>query len=56
MLSCCLLDFSVGVGAFIIGMSQISSLFSFSQWIFSNFVAAFVTLICPFKFQGQTVS
>ena len=28
MLSCCFLDFSVGVGAFVIGLSQISCLFS----------------------------
>ena len=28
MLSLCFLDFSVGVGAFVIGMSQISSFFS----------------------------
>ena len=27
MLSCCFLDFSVGVGAFVIGLSQISSFF-----------------------------
>ena len=25
MLSCCFLDFSVGVGAFVVGLSQISS-------------------------------
>ena len=30
VLSCCILDFSVGVGAFIIGLSQISYFFSFS--------------------------
>ena len=29
VLSCCFLDFSVGVGAFVIGLSQISSLFSY---------------------------
>ena len=29
MLSRCFLDFSVGVGAFVIGLSQISSFFSF---------------------------
>ena len=28
MLSRCFLDFSVGVGAFVIGLSQISSIFS----------------------------
>ena len=28
MLSCCFLDLSVGVGAFAIGLSQISSFFS----------------------------
>ena len=28
VLSCCFLDFSVSVGAFIIGLSQISSFFS----------------------------
>ena len=31
MLSHCLLDFSVGVGAFVIEPSQISSLFSFDD-------------------------
>ena len=29
MLSHCFLDFSVGVGAFVIGLSQISSFFSY---------------------------
>ena len=29
MLSRCCLDFSVGVGAFVIGLSQISSFFSY---------------------------
>ena len=29
MLSRCLLDFSVGVGAFVLGLSQISSFFSY---------------------------
>ena len=28
MLSCCLFDLSVGVGVFVIGLSQISSFFS----------------------------
>ena len=28
MLSCCFLDFSVDVGAFVIGLSEISSFFS----------------------------
>ena len=31
MLSRCFLDFSVGVGAFVIGLSQISSFFSSKQ-------------------------
>ena len=31
VLSRCLLDFSVGVGAFVIGMSRISSFFSLIQ-------------------------
>ena len=31
MLSRCFLDFSVGVGAFVIGLSQISSFFSFAK-------------------------
>ena len=33
MLSRCFLDFSVGVGAFIIGLSQISSFLLFA-WVF----------------------
>ena len=33
MLSRCLLDFSVDVGAFVIGLSQISSLFSYESFI-----------------------
>ena len=31
VLSCCYLDFCVGVGAFVIGLNQISSFFSYSQ-------------------------
>ena len=34
MLSCCFLDFSVGVGAFAIGLSQI---YSFSQMVHVTF-------------------
>ena len=33
MLSCYFLDFSVGVGVFVIGLSQISSVFSFLKTI-----------------------
>ena len=35
VLSCCFLDYSVGVGAFVIRLSQISSLFSFTdrKWL-----------------------
>ena len=35
MLSCCFLDLSVGVGAFVIGLSQISSFFSYDKTVFS---------------------
>ena len=35
MLSRCFLDFSVGVGAFVIGLSQISSFFS--DYLFLEF-------------------
>ena len=35
VLSRCFLDFSVGVGAFVIGLSQISSLFSFYYILFA---------------------
>ena len=31
MLSCCFLDFSVGLGDFVIGLSQISSFFSYTN-------------------------
>ena len=31
MLSRCFLDFSVGVGAFVIGLSQMSSFFSYGK-------------------------
>ena len=37
MLSRCFFDFSVGVGAFVIGLSQISSFFSFNRSL-SNLV------------------
>ena len=33
MLSCCFLDFSVSVGAFVIGLGQISSLFSYDDLV-----------------------
>ena len=36
MLSRCFLDFSVGVGAFVIGLSQISSFFSYPEQIASK--------------------
>ena len=31
LLSCCFLDFSVDVGGFVIGLSQISSFFSYAK-------------------------
>ena len=37
MLSRCFLDFSVGVGAFIIGLSQISSFFSYYYLYYTKF-------------------
>ena len=37
MLSRCFLDFSVGVGAFVIGLSQISFFFSFTTDIFRKY-------------------
>ena len=33
MLSRCFLDFSLGVGAFVIGLSQISTFFSFYEYL-----------------------
>ena len=44
MLSRCLLDFSVGVGAFDIGLSQISSFFSFKTLIFMCILFFFLLL------------
>ena len=38
MLSRCFLDFSVGVGAFVTGLSQISSFFSKSNIKFAYFL------------------
>ena len=37
VLSCCFLDFPVGVGAFVIGLSQISSFFSINVYNIFNF-------------------
>ena len=36
MLSRCFLDFSVGVGAFVIGLSQISSFFSYHEFLLAS--------------------
>ena len=42
VLSVCFLDFSVGVGAFVIGLSQISSFFSYGEvHFYQNFVRIF---------------
>ena len=49
MLSRCFLDFSVGVGAFVIGLSQISSFFSQFKWHCN--VTSTVTLILNIVFQ-----
>ena len=37
MLSRCFLDFSVGEGAFVIGLSQISSLFAYLRGLIGNY-------------------
>ena len=42
MLSRCFLDIAVGVGAFVIGLSQVSSLFSaITENLFLNFTSNF---------------
>ena len=54
MLSRCFLDFSVGVGAFVIGLSQISSFFSF-EWcdIINSYNYAISTI---FEIRNRTLS
>ena len=49
MLSRCFLNFSVCVGAFVIGLSQISSFFSFFSWFSFTFIICtnFWNAFCP---------
>ena len=54
MLSSCFLDFSVGVGAFVIGMSPISSVFSFGLGCFEDFVdLTIIIIILVYHTNGQ---
>ena len=48
MLSRCFLDFSVDAGAFVIGLSQISSFFAAMRCVIKLFGGVFVLSLCPF--------
>ena len=46
VLSFCPFDISVGVGAFVIGLGQISSFLSFDEYMRKESVASYILVVC----------